>query len=65
VITNQETKIRFNFIKEIKTANDAYEIFYFDEKMNQNLIETIIRNCRIDFNSDERKITFQQKLKVD
>ena len=63
VVTNQETKIRFNFIKEIKETNDTHETFYYDEKMNQNIIENIINNCKIDFNPDERKITFQQKLR--
>lgn len=63
VVTNQETKIRYNFIKEIKETNDMHETFYFDEKMNQNIIENIINNCQIDFSPDERKITFQQKLR--
>ncbi|MDD1779477.1 MAG: site-specific DNA-methyltransferase [Candidatus Helarchaeota archaeon] len=63
VVTNQETKIRFNFIKEIKETNGTHETFYFDEKMNQNIIENIINNCQIDFNPEEGKITFQQKLR--
>lgn len=63
VTTNQETKIRFNFIKEIKSTNDMHEVVYFEEKMNQNIIENIINNCQIDFNPDEKKITFQQKLR--
>ena len=63
VVTNQETKICFNFVKEIKTANAMHEVTYYDEKMNQNIIENIINNCRIEFISDEKKVTFQQKLR--
>jgi hypothetical protein len=63
VVTNQETKIRFNFIKETKQTNDTHETFYYDEKMNQNIIENIINNCKIDFSSSGEKITFQQRLR--
>jgi len=64
VVTNQETKICFNFLKEIKKTNEMYEVLYYDEEMSQNIIANLINNCKIEFISDEKKskVSFQQKL---
>jgi len=64
VVTNQETKICFNLLKEIKQVNESYEISYYDEKKNQKIIENLINNSQVEFISDEKKqkVSFQQKL---
>ena len=68
VITNQETKICFFFIKEMENLSEnRYEVSYYDDITNSKIIEQLINQCEIQFqfeNDHHKKVEFtiQQRL---
>ena len=68
VITNQETRICFSFIKEMeKVSENRYEVSYYDEITSSKIIEQLINQCKIQFEFENNhhkklKFTLQQRI---